>query len=1287
MITKENFKEVLEELGFKQEKNTYSKTINSQTMKVDFEAEKLVYPQGLITESDTTSNFSQNENFVVFECVYRLLQTGYKAEDLVLEKTWKLGHSGKSGRADITIYKGEEVYCIIECKTMGKEFDNAKKDLFNDSEGNQLFSYAAQARSVKWLCLYASDYKDEKIITKEEIIKFEDDKNISDLKQKDDSILTFEKASGASDFFKVWEETYNKKTYEGLIFKSKAYDIGILPLYKKDLKEFEKGDGLNVKFKEILRHNNISDPQNAFNSLLALFLCKCVDETSKRDDEELDFYYNPFKDNYFSLYKRLLDLFIKGMRDFLNEDVYHTEDNFVANALQNYIGKNRKKLQGILEKELQKARIYSAQFFNFKQSYNEKLFEKNGKVLAEVIQLFEKYRFSYSSKYQFLGELFEQFLNEGFKEDEGRYFTPMPITRFMWNALPFEDFINPEAKKFPKVIDFACGAGHFLTEGVSALSDYCQERILIDDNTLSENFYGIDKDDRLARTTQVAMLLNGAGRAKIRFIDGLEYDKEFYGDSQQIFDILVANPPYSVKDFKQHLSQNILKGKDGNIPYEVLELTSLNSAMIENIFVERLTHILKPKGLAAIILPSSILSNTDQATIKAREIILSNFNIHAIGSFGNQTFGTTGTNTIILFMSRFDEPPKKTDILQDSIDAIFANEMDGNFTDNEILESYLATQGISKEDYLALLNQERLPSHPIFSEYKNAFENLNDTRKYRDSKSFKALSKQEQEEEMQGRLFDYILDIEREKLKFFALTYRQKTLIIKAPDKTDEQKKFLGYVISKSKNSNNGLNEEGGLLSDKENRNAQDKIAYAIKQSFKGKFHNHESFSQYVAYVKTCNLLNFSNVEFNKTISLNTGQDSTGANLFADSKYELVKLGELIIEGPKSKIKVSDAKENTNGKYPFYTSGLNIYRYDEALVKGKNIYLSTGGNAIVQFYDGVCAYSTDTYAIKSTNEDRALTKLLYYLLRAKTDFINEFLFRGMSLKHLQKQGLKDIKIPLPPLEIQEKIIKECEEVEKITTNTNDLIKAYEDLIQAVLFKAEITTQADNSDLQSLLQTINNLELNLDSKPSFSANKLKSLLDTIPTPPAQGWEKVKLGEIGKVYMCKRIMKNQTNDNSGIPFYKIGTFGGKPDAYISEDLFEKYKTNYNYPKKGQVLISASGTLGKTVVYDGEPAYFQDSNIVWLDTNQNKISNKFLYLLYRHSVKWDIVGTKGGIIERLYNNNLRAIQIPLPPLKEQEQIVKIIDSIEERKQSLQTMLPDIESKMQDILQKYLF
>ncbi|WP_333721626.1 N-6 DNA methylase [Campylobacter helveticus] len=152
-------------------------------------------------------------------------------------------------------------------------------------------------------------------------------------------------------------------------------------------------------------------------------------------------------------------------------------------------------------------------------------------MLVEVVQLFENYRLLYANKNQFISDLFEHFLNEGFTQNEGIYFTPTPITRFIWNSLPFECFINLRNKTFPKVIDFACGTEHFLTEGVSAISDYCKANHLrIEDREISRYFYGIDADDRLAMTSQVSMLLNGAGDNKIRFIDGLEYDKEFYGE-------------------------------------------------------------------------------------------------------------------------------------------------------------------------------------------------------------------------------------------------------------------------------------------------------------------------------------------------------------------------------------------------------------------------------------------------------------------------------------------------------------------------------------------------------------------------------------------------------------------------------------------------------------------------------------------------------------------------------------------------------------------------------------
>lgn len=198
--------------------------------------------------------------------------------------------------------------------------------------------------------------------------------------------------------------------------------------------------------------------------------------------------------------------------------------------------------------------------------------------------------------------------------------------------------------------------------------------------------------------------------------------------------------------------------------------------------------------------------------------------------------------------------------------------------------------------------------------------------------------------------------------------------------------------------------------------------------------------------------------------------------------------------------------------------------------------------------------------------------------------------------------------------------------------------------------------------------------------------LHSLLDSLPTPPKHGWDTIKLGEIGKICMCKRIMKHETNESGGIPFYKIGTFGGKADSYISQDLYENYKAKYPYPKQGQILISAAGTLGKSIIFNGEDSYFQDSNIVWIDNNQNKALDRFLYLLYTNVIDWRRAGTKGGIIERLYNNNIKAIKIPLPPLEAQEKIINAIENIESKISLLESHLSQLDSKKSRILQDFL-
>lgn len=210
-----------------------------------------------------------------------------------------------------------------------------------------------------------------------------------------------------------------------------------------------------------------------------------------------------------------------------------------------------------------------------------------------------------------------------------------------------------------------------------------------------------------------------------------------------------------------------------------------------------------------------------------------------------------------------------------------------------------------------------------------------------------------------------------------------------------------------------------------------------------------------------------------------------------------------------------------------------------------------------------------------------------------------------------------IEIPLPPLAVQKEIV---EILDTFTGMTDNLQKELE-------------------------QRQKQFEYYRNQLLVFKDGKIKNI--TIG----------KVGDIGKICMCKRIMKSQTNTVCGIPFYKIGTFGKDADAYISKDVFEEYKKLYSYPKKGDVLMSASGTIGKTVVFDGKPSYFQDSNIVWVDNDEKKVLNSYLKYYYQIA-KWE---TQGGTIKRLYNSLLASTEIIYPSLDKQQEIVDKLDTFE--------------------------
>ena len=193
---------------------------------------------------------------------------------------------------------------------------------------------------------------------------------------------------------------------------------------------------------------------------------------------------------------------------------------------------------------------------------------------------------------------------------------------------------------------------------------------------------------------------------------------------------------------------------------------------------------------------------------------------------------------------------------------------------------------------------------------------------------------------------------------------------------------------------------------------------------------------------------------------------------------------------------------------------------------------------------------------------------------------------------------------------------------------------------------------------------------------------KGNIPNLRFPEFQGeWEKCKLGDLCNVLMCKRILASQTNTEEGVPFYKIGTIGNAPDAYISKELFDDYKTKYNYPHKGEVMITCAGTVGKCVIYDGKDAYYQDSNIVWIDNPSQCISNSFLYHLLA-KVDWRKLNST--TIIRIYNDDLRNLKLSYPQIEEQQKISRLLSFLDERIVTQNKIIDKLQSLIKGIAQK---
>ena len=806
MINKDNFKALLRYLEFDVKGNIFSNNFekSASNLRVDFEKEELQYPEsdGLKINERQTLNFSTPENVVVFECVHKLLEKGYQPKHIELEPRWKLGHGAKGGRADIWVKNQyNKPLLLIECKTYGTEFSKAWKKTLDD--GGQLFSYVQQTEETEFLCLYASEFdtKENQLLVEQRIISHKDNEKVIEL---GDQLKSYKNAGNVKQRFEVWKETYQLEYTETGIFEEniQAYQIGknnyTLDIDTRPVTEKDK-EGKYHRFRTILRQHNIARKETAFEVLVNLFLAKIVDEEENKTN--LEFYWKGIAyDNYYDFIDRLQKLYQIGMRKFLKDEVMYISNEQIDGAF--WTVKNKK---NATKKQIQKyfrdLKFFSNNSFSLINVHNERLFNRNTKVLVELVQMWQSLRLKTIEQNQFLGDMFEYFLDNSIKQSEGQFFTPMPITKFIVASLPLEDKIQQSSEPL-RAIDFACGAGHFLTEYAHQIKPLVEKYKETEMSHYYENITGIEKEDRLAKIAKVSAYMYGQDQIKILEEDALSDITDIKPES---YDVLVANPPFAVEGFLLNLSD---KQKEN---YDLIKSTELNSNTnnIQCFFIERAKHLMAGNGVVGVIVPSSILSNSDKTHIATREIILKYFEIISLVELGSGTFGKTGTNTVVLFLRRKDKKPEPAEHYQNRVDDYFsgnAEQDQGEYQDDYLIQKYCEHNELPLDEYKNLfglmpetiVNIKQLLKTELFNEYKKDFDTSADIKNLRKQKAFKRKSQKEQAEELNKRFIKYLFKIEKDKLFYFILAHEshQKVLIVKSPSENKKKKKFLGKMMA-----------------------------------------------------------------------------------------------------------------------------------------------------------------------------------------------------------------------------------------------------------------------------------------------------------------------------------------------------------------------------------------------------------------------------------------------------------------------------------------------------------
>lgn len=1324
MITKDNIQKVLLDLKFFSNHGVYTRHFGSADEGFDLEYNyntgKFNYPVGLQADRNTTQEDYQKESYVVFVCVAQLFERGYLPQHIKLEGRNYAGTD--TGYCDILVSDNNgEPYLIVECKKadIDKKEDEFRKHWARTMrDGDQLFRYFNTYRKAQYLCMYAADCPEyrkngEKIYRLEinyHVISLVDNEEYLQTDNKLHSFLEMrEQQGGSEDFFNVWKQTYKQDfTTRGLFEEGiDAFNIGKKSYGVNDLKTIDEYS-LDKKYNEfalILRKHTISSHENAFDKLVNLFLAKIIDERYHSNELQL-LWKGAAYDDYFSLQDRLINLYKRGMKEFFDDEVASVENAEIENAFK-FLTSKADEARDTIKRYFRKLKYFNNNPFAFLDVHNEQLFYKNAVILKDTISMLQDIYLTKNTDNQFLGDLFEGFLNRGVHQSEGQFFTPIPIVRFLVSSLPLRQIL--EGGEIPKVIDYACGAGHFLTEYARQIKPIVEElahleniydkrakeeRLISVLREYYEQIVGIEKDYRLSKVSQVAAFMYGMDGIHIHYGDGLQ---EMSGIQDHTFSVLVANPPYSVSGFLETL------------PEEDRERYTLNNYIsnieknnsIETFFIERAAQLLKSGGVAAIVLPASVLSGTG-LYMYTREILLKNFDVVGICCFDKKTFGQTSTRTITLFLRRKDLEPDFAKHLDNRIESWFTGNTsdDTYYKDSDKINSYIERMGYKKEDYRKFLNGELTESFMESEMVKDYLKALNikkqtsnansiglnsrakkvrdEAQKFIKSRSYKDLTPAGKLQEELRFTLRFIREIEKEKLNYFLLAASnpQPVLLVQSPTDKDQEKSFLGYEWSNRKGDEGihylntgklkkassddedadddtirqikGVNGISTPLFNPMDINDVSKINSLVRANFnKENFELNEGISKFVSMGNLVDMMDFSRVIFTKEIKTSF---LTKQIFFDDEKFEMKALATIATFIQRGKnpvygeegiqvIKSGQARGGIEFDFSKVYFATNYDSEDKRILKKGDILINSTGVGTagrVTLFDLNGKYAVDNHITILRTKNGVDNLYVFYTLAYGIGFKNiEAMAAGTSGQiELSVSTIQNIKIPLPPIDIQKKIVEECEKIDQVVTKNKEMIREMQTNMEAII-----------SSLEGLRQPLKTIMCYGKERISYSAITPETYVST---------------------------DNMEQNCEGIVPYN-----GTPNV----------NTIVAY-QKGDILLSNIRPYLKKLWLANCNGGCSPDVLVLHNNRPAQVDSSFIYYSLRRQGFFDFIMSdiKGMKMPRGKKETIEKFEIILPSLDKQKEVVEKMSKIDEEISKAKQYVANAYSAKQAILDKYL-